>query len=352
MSKLSVLLLFLIALVQCDYLQTALSAIDVLVKNHYSNVEGTFNGELLWQSGNTIETISNAMILSNSTTWALILSNTYQKTPVVVDTCFDDHQWWLLGWIKAYQATKNQLYLQRAASAFDFVANNGWTPLCGGGVLWCPSPATPYKNAITNELFITSAMSLHQYSSLLGRPTNYYLNWAIKGWNWFQSSGMLNGVSLINDGLDGVCKNNQGVTWTYNQGVLLTGLGMLAKAKNDKSYILTAENIINAVLNHLTLPSGILHEPCDQCSGDSYIFKGIFLRHLGYFVSIVTKKDLMSFNNVKDFVTQNVASIQKSDVCTEGYGLNWEGPPILCVPSCTSSAIDALLTADVLSTIQ
>ena len=69
----------------------------------------------------------------------------------VQDKCFDDHQWWELAWIRAYQATGNVSYLQRAALIFDFVATNAWTPLCGGGVIWCPN-GDPYKNAITNEL--------------------------------------------------------------------------------------------------------------------------------------------------------------------------------------------------------
>ena len=111
-----------------------------------------------------------------------LLNNTFDKTPVIVDNCFDDHQWWLLGWLRrsvsnmcyihcfvstlphqshhrrcSFVATGDDRFLARAVAVFDFVVANGWTGLCGGGVLWCPT-GNPYKNAITVELFLASAM--------------------------------------------------------------------------------------------------------------------------------------------------------------------------------------------------
>ena len=56
--------------------------------------------------------------------------------PCRADKCYDDHQWWLLGWVRAYEATGNVSYIQRAAEVFDYVAAHAWTPQCGGGVLW------------------------------------------------------------------------------------------------------------------------------------------------------------------------------------------------------------------------
>ena len=63
------------------------------------------------------------------------------------------------------------LSYERAAQIFDFVAQNGWDEkICGGGVTWCPPPTSPYKNAITVELFISSAMALAPYEALAGKP--------------------------------------------------------------------------------------------------------------------------------------------------------------------------------------
>jgi len=239
-------------------------------------------------------------------------------------------------------------YLQRAATVFDYIVAHGWsTAICGGGVMWCPrsNPSDQYKNAITNELFLTSAMSLHPYTEILKRPKNFYFAWATKEWGWFFSSGMINNQSLVNDGLTGACKNNGATTWTYNQGVLLSGLGMLAKATGSSSYSKTAEDVTQAVVNRLTV-GGILHEPCSQCDGDQNLFKGIFMRHLGYWGSMDSRVGTL----FGQFVKNNADSILKVDLCTnQYYGLLWEGPTVACNTATTSSVIDALLTASMFS---
>eukprot|EP00759_Apiculatamorpha_spiralis_P001451 PhF_6_TR10541/c0_g2_i4/m.16683 len=143
----------------------AAAGMDRLVTCSYSTPLGMFIGDQEWQTGNTLETLGNLLKLSPSLQprFASVLSNSFAKTPVVVDQCFDDHQWWLLGWIRAYEATGDITYAQRAAQVFDYVSTNGWeTTHCGGGVIWCPvpTPSQSYKNAITVELFFASAMEL------------------------------------------------------------------------------------------------------------------------------------------------------------------------------------------------
>lgn len=82
-----------------------------------------------------------------------------------------------------------------------------------------------YKNAITNELFLTVAVRLHQRT----RGVNEYLSWARRSWDWLDRSGMVDARGLINDGLDPSCKGVVPSTyWTYNQGVILGGLVDLA----------------------------------------------------------------------------------------------------------------------------
>jgi hypothetical protein len=48
---------------------------------------GTFFGEQLWQSGNTIETLSHLMSASGSTLYEPLLRTSFNDTPVVVDKC-------------------------------------------------------------------------------------------------------------------------------------------------------------------------------------------------------------------------------------------------------------------------
>jgi len=74
-----------------------------------------------------------------------------------------------------------------------------------------------------------------------------YLQWAIKEWTWFESSGMINANHLINDGLDGNCGNNGQTTWTYNQGVVLGGLVNLHTITKNDTLLNIAQSIADAV---------------------------------------------------------------------------------------------------------
>ncbi len=105
---------------------------------------------------------------------------------------------------------------------FDYMAT-AWSPDCGGGLWW--STARTYKNAITNELFFALSVQLARlfYSSNNTYPFSLfpcgvllfllfwrYYSWALKSWQWFEQSGLINSEYLINDGLDANCQNNGG----------------------------------------------------------------------------------------------------------------------------------------------
>jgi hypothetical protein len=52
------------------------------------------------------------------------------------------------------------------------------------------------------------------------RKSEYYLDWAMTEWQWFQSSGMINSQNLINDGLtNDTCENNGGTVWYVDPAV-------------------------------------------------------------------------------------------------------------------------------------
>ena len=167
---------------------------------YYDRLSGLWLRELRWQSGNTLESLANFVALTDSSVKDAF-HHTFIKTDMFVGgDCFDDYQWWLLGWMQAYSVDPDINYLIRAANIYDVITNRSWnSSICGGGVQWCPKNA--YKNAITNELFLISSLRLHPYAALLDKPTNYYLNWALQEWQWFERSGMINQDYLINDGL-------------------------------------------------------------------------------------------------------------------------------------------------------
>lgn len=325
---------------------------DSFVCSYYSQPLGIFPSEALWQSGNTIETLSNLMLELSGipSTYNDLIYNSYLRNPPVVDTCFDDHQWWLLGWVRAYQLTGNTLYIERAAQIFDYVIANGWdTTVCNGGVLWCPPPTSPYKNAITNDLFLTSAMELFPYANLVNKSSTFYLDWGIQSWKWLESSGIINSNNLLNDGLNsqtGSCTNNNGTTWTYNQGVLLDGLALLSQGTGNDTILSVAQTIATSVFTNLVTGNGILVEPCSNCDNDQHIFKGIFIRHLSKLIEYTNDP---TFNTKgSTFILNNALSMLSSASCSTAsmYGLHWEGPT--CSDnsvSSTTAALDLLVAA-------
>jgi len=186
-------------------------------------------------------------------------------------------------------------------------------------------------------------MSLHPYTSILGRPANFYLNWAIKEINWFIDTGMINNEGLINDGINDQCKNNGQTTWTYNQGVLLNGLTMLYSVTNNITYVQIASKVIQAVFAHLTV-NNILMEPCTNCDSDQLLFKGIFLRHLGYAAANNTITPYLP--SLDSFFLDNTNSLIANAVCPDGsYGSLWQGPCTNQNTASESSGLDLLTSA-------
>jgi hypothetical protein len=240
-------------------------------------------------------------------------------------------------------------FAHRARLFWD-LAEKGWdTTLCDGGMLWTPHTDPPYKNAITNELWIAAsiAMYLHfpgddntsPYHSHSSCPLNdsspapgsqdpdpKYLVAAVEGYKWLKASNMTNQQGLYVDGFhisgwekhprngtlrNTKCDERNGMVYTYNQGVMLSGQRGLWEATGAKSYLEDGHELIADVVaatgwdlsrdapvkedNPKQWPvrrwrgmgrSGILEDYCDaraQCSQDGQAFKGIFFHHLTAF---------------------------------------------------------------------
>ncbi|KAL6704684.1 hypothetical protein ACN47E_007966 [Coniothyrium glycines] len=271
---------------------------------------------------------------------------------------FDDILWVVLGWLEATQFIEGHSSSHYTASESDDgawharqyipafahrarifyeLAEQGWDwRLCGGGMTWNPR-LLPYKNAITNELFISASISMYLHfpgdsncspflsqlhspndklrdlyssckDSTRGRYDPHFLANAINGYNWLQSSGMLNTQGLYIDGfhISGhrqnhsrtTCDERNDMVYTYNQGVLLSGLRGLWEATGNITYLEDGHELVSNVLRatgwRAAKPSlwaglgrhGVLTELCDEtgrCNQDGQTFKGIFFHHLTAF---------------------------------------------------------------------
>jgi predicted alpha-1,6-mannanase (GH76 family) len=211
----------------------------------------------------------------------------------------DDAAWAGIALVKAYRLTKKGDYLSKAKEVFSQLITY-WDEVCHGGVWW--DLKRTYKNAITNELFLMLATILYQETK-----EQEYLEWALKEWNWFKASGLINNDHLINDGLKKEnCKNNGQTTWAYNQGVILGGLTNLWLLEGDSAYIDRANQIATAVINSTSLTcNGILKEEAKRLDSDQEQFKGIFMRYLAYLASHEPKKNEEEKQKFIQFIWSN-----------------------------------------------
>ena len=270
---------------------------------------------------------------------------------------YDDMLWVVLGWLESIRFIKlhsSRYYYEPAghdtssgwygrqfvpqfahrARIFYDLASRGWdTTLCGGGMVWNPY-LKPYKNAITNQLFIAASISMYLYFPGDSDSAPFrmhvahqgeippakahderYLDNAIEGYRWLKSSGMRNADGLYTDGFhirgwqrgeDGSngtrkCDIREEMVYTYNQGVLLSGLRGLWEATGTVDYLEDGHELIRDVIIATGWETrdgperwrwaglgrnGILEEACDwlgTCNQDGQTFKGIFFHHFSAF---------------------------------------------------------------------
>ncbi len=254
---------------------------------------------------------------------------------------YDDMGWYANAWIRAYDVTGNNAFLVEAQAIFvDFA--KAWDGTCGGGVWW--NDDRNYKNAITNELFILTAARLARRAPN-GSGAGSYRDWALKASSWFvNTSGMINGQNLINDGLTSACKNNGQATWAYNQGVILSGMAEMYQLTGDRSYLATAERTAESAMTNMVFSNGVLRDACDNngCGGDAILFKGPLVQGLARLYNADRNNKPQYF----DFLKRNADSIwNTSRDAQNGLGVKWIGP--VGTPNQSSQASGLLLLGSV-----
>lgn len=284
---------------------------------------------------------------------------------------YDDMLWVVLGWLESvrfvelhtnahYPVVQNDhrglwygqqfvpAFAHRAHVFYD-IASKGWdTELCGGGMNWNPH-LEPYKNAITNELYISASIGMYLYFPGDKNPSPFlatqnskspnkeveedmedqlnkrarphdpvYLENAVKAYDWLKNSGMTNSKGLYVDGFHirgwsgdndtgtRKCNDRNEMVYTYNQGVVLSGLRSLWEGTGNRMYLEDGHTLVRNVIAATGWKSqtdrtvsweglgrnGVLEEICDQsgtCSQNAQTFKGIFFHHLTLFCEPLPK---------------------------------------------------------------
>ena len=309
---------------------------------------------------------------------------------------YDDILWVVLGWLESVQfieghsaghytssSQRNAVIPEwharqfipafaHRARIFYELAEKGWDwRLCGGGMTWNPR-LLPYKNAITNQLFISASIGMYlhfpgdtncspflsQYDKIKDKhnrkPSDkllhaqehgnecdegvkgdnsydpIYLANAVNGYDWLKNSGMTNEQGLYVDGFHIAgyrtnhskteCNERNEMVYTYNQGVVLSGLRGLWEATGKQTYLEDGHELVRNVIRATgwndgnlfasaasqpdkpdQIPdsqedvlsqwsrlgaNGVLAEACDPsgtCNQNGQTFKGIFFHHLTTF---------------------------------------------------------------------
>jgi hypothetical protein len=302
---------------------------------------------------------------------------------------YDDMLWVVLGWLentKFINAHSRHHYpvfggkgkdwyarqfvpgFAHRARVFYDLASKGWDwKLCGGGMNWNPHTKLPYKNAITNQLFIAASIGMYLdfpgdkncspfmpgstetdgcssgFSSSSSTYNPIYLQAAINGYNWLKNSNMTNAHGLYIDGFHitgygedggigtGKCDERNEMVYTYNQGVVLSGLRGLWEATGNIYYLEDGHELVRNVIRatgwqdpdisptesflnlqtdeevlrqrnkNMTISTsfngigshGLLTEICDPsgtCTQNGQTFKGIFFHHLTYFCTALPRR--------------------------------------------------------------
>lgn len=372
-------------------LEPLINAVDVMQSNYFQVWAGLWPTAIDWTSAviathiaaamNTVSTSTNYVLQPGSANYTLIqradsLINRFmshlmgfyfgQDALTIRSEAYDDMLWVVLGWletIKFVDSHSTELlnaqglpswygeewipgFAHRARIFWD-LASGGWdASACGGGMVWSPY-LSPYKNAITNQLFITASISMYlnfpgddnespfrardntvPSRAPIGKKDPKFLDAAIVGYEWLASSNMRNSKGLYIDGFHISHKRHHGnvgerhkecnirneMVYTYNQGVILSGQRGLWEATGSREYLEDGHALISSVINatgfdldsqsiyaetvsnnssrrrpgawHGIGRQGILEDACDAygtCSQDGQTFKGIFFHHFALF---------------------------------------------------------------------
>jgi predicted alpha-1,6-mannanase (GH76 family) len=324
----------------------------------YNYDTGLWETTSWWNGANALTALIKYGQLSDNDSIIRVVKNTFLRTkqfevPAIektdawictnyINDYYDDEGWWALAWLDAWEWTGDQEYLEMARYIFGDITL-GWDETCGGGILW--KKGIGYKGTISNELSLLLAARLHLAKTCTIKDKSC-LQWSLDIWDWMLSVNLINDEGQVQDGVGGRrgdCEINPRV-WTYNQGVILSGLAYLSEITGDKSYINHAHNIALAAIKNMVNDNGVLIEiNCepDDCNADAEQFKGIFMRHLA----------VLNYHSPKmeyaEFLRLNAQSIWENAMQSGSVppGVSWGSFSEKRNAATASSALDALNAA-------
>lgn len=229
----------------------------------------------------------------------------------------DDEGWWALNWIRAYDITQNQDYLDLAASLVDNM--NSWQA-CGGGIWWSKSRNT--LTAVENVVYFGAAAHL---SNRVSDDAEKYATFAEEAWGFMVDSGEWDPDAYTVGGdvdSDSCTISSTNGPSSYTQGALIGGLLEQSKYYGNESYAETAQNVAHASITYDDWldDDGIFQNSQDNYSNDIATFKGVLMRYLLILYREYPNQEYL------DFVTKQADSIWENARQDDGsIDVKWQG---------------------------
>jgi predicted alpha-1,6-mannanase (GH76 family) len=233
---------------------------------------------------------------------------------------YDDMGWLALSSLNAYDATKDEAYMQ-ATDILWTDMKKGITNVMGGGMGWSKGKPN-FKNTPANGPAIILASRLYRHTNNAAD-----LETAKSLYTWLKNTLVEPGTYRIWDGInsegDGELTKNK---YTYNYGLFIGAGVEMFKTTKESAYLNDAVKTANGAIADLELaPGGILK---DEGQGDGGLFKGIFVRYL---TLLINQPELSAGDREKyvTFLKFNAQTLYKQGISRPGLMISpaWNKAP-------------------------
>lgn len=188
----------------------------------------------------------------------------------------DDVMWACIAFSRAYLATGNTTYRDRAKANFDMVWNRAWSSALGGGLFWRTDNQS--KNACVNGPAAIAACYLYQ---MLGDSS--YLTKAQQIFNWERSTLFNQTTGAVADSINLAGNVNWSWLFSYNSGTFVGAANHLYKLTGNRQYYKDALLATQFTRSSICTSNGLF--PNSAGSGDGAGFNGIGIRWIARFVN-------------------------------------------------------------------
>lgn len=159
----------------------------------------------------------------------------YFSSPDGDDKYYDDNAWLVLGFVEAYELTRDPMFLDWARRAHKFVLS-GWDEKLGGGIYWRPDNKS--KNTCVNAPAAVSALRLYAMGD------KDQLSWAQRLCAWTNVNLQdKDGLFWDNISTEGKIEKTK---WTYNTALMIRANLGLYKVTREPKYLAEARREADA----------------------------------------------------------------------------------------------------------